>query len=255
MPDEIHRHMLTSDVDTANADAVTASLESVLELLETADEVNVVLHTLCLQIVQAFPGASMAGVTVLRSAGPVTAAATSDEVARLQELQHRFGEGPSLDAARSGDTVRADRAGARERWPAYAASSEQAGVHSYLSVPLLPGSEQPGALNLYGILPHAFHRMDEPVLELYVEAAAVAVRNARRYGEARNLIEQLRIAVRTRAVIDQAKGIVMALRGLDAETAFDVLVARSQRENVKLRVVAERVVATVSGRAPVRNGL
>ncbi|MFC0449018.1 GAF and ANTAR domain-containing protein [Rhodococcus jostii] len=255
MPDEIHLHTLTSDVDTANADAVTASLESVLELLETEDEANVVLHTLCLQIVQAFPGAAMAGVTVLRPAGPVTAAATSDEVARLQELQHRFGEGPSLDAARSADTVRADRAGAHERWPAYAASSEQAGVHSYLSVPLLPRSEQPGALTLYGVLPHAFHRMDESVLELYVEAAAVAVRNARRHGEARNLIEQLRIAVRTRAVIDQAKGIVMALRGLDAETAFDVLVARSQRENVKLRVVAERVVATVSGRAPVRNGL
>jgi GAF domain-containing protein len=255
MPDEIHLHTLTSDVDTGGFDAVTASLEAVLALLETEDEANATLHTLCLQVVQAFPGAAMAGVTVLRTSGPVTAAVTSDVAARLQELQHRLGEGPALDAARSGDTVRADRAGAHERWPAYSASSEQAGVHSYLSVPLLPGTEQPGSLNLYGVLPHAFHRMNESVLALFVEAAAVAVRNARRYGEARNLIEQLRIALRSRAVIDQAKGIVMALRGLDAETAFDVLVARSQRENVKLRVVAERVVAAVSGRESVRNGL
>ncbi|MBC2639516.1 MULTISPECIES: GAF and ANTAR domain-containing protein [unclassified Rhodococcus (in: high G+C Gram-positive bacteria)] len=255
MPDEIHLHTLTSDADTASFDAVSASLESVLALLETEDEADDALHTLCLQVVQAFPGAAMAGVTVLRSTGPVTAAATSDEAARLQELQHRLGEGPALDAARSGDTVRADRAGALERWPAYAANSAQAGVHSYLSVSLLPGTERPGALNMYGVLPHAFHRMDESVLELYVEAAAVAVRNARRYGEARHLIEQLRIALQSRAVIDQAKGIVMALRGLDAETAFDVLVARSQRENVKLRVVAERVVAAVSGRASVHNGL
>ena len=251
MPDEIHLHTLTSDVD---ADAVTVSLDSVLELLEPEDEFEVALNTVCRRIVSTFPGAAMAGVTVLRATGPVTAAATSDDVVALEELQYRFGEGPALDAVRSREPVRADRAAAHERWPAYAASSEPAGVHSYLSVPL-PGPEQSAALNLYGLLPHAFHRMDESVLELYVEAASVAVRNARRYGEARNLIEQLRIALRSRSVIDQAKGIVMALRGLDAETAFDVLVTRSQRENVKLRVVAERVVAAVSARTTVHNGL
>jgi len=254
MPDEIHLHTLTNDVETADADAVTVSLDAVLELLEPVDETDVVLHTLCRRVVEVFPGAAMAGITVLRPTGPVTVAATSDELAALEELQYRFGEGPALDAVRSRETVRADRAAAYERWPAYAASSEPAGVHSYLSVPL-PVAEQSAALNLYGLLPHAFHRMDESVLELYVEAAAVAVRNARRYGEARNLIEQLRIALRSRAVIDQAKGIVMALRGLDAETAFDVLVTRSQRENVKLRVVAERVVAAVSARTTVHNGL
>ena len=254
MPDEIHLHTLTSDVETADADAVAVSLDSVLELLEPEDETDVVLHTLCRRVVQAFPGAAMASITVLRATGPVTVAATPDEVMDLDELQYRFGEGPALDAVRSRDTVRADRAAAHEKWPAYAANSEPAGIHSYLSIPL-PVAEQSAALNLYGVLPHAFHQMDESVLELYVEAAAVAVRTARRYSEARNLIEQLRIALRSRAVIDQAKGIVMALRGLDAETAFDVLVTRSQRENVKLRVVAERVVAAVSARTTVRNGL
>jgi AmiR/NasT family two-component response regulator len=65
----------------------------------------------------------------------------------------------------------------------------------------------------------------------------------------------LRIANDSRAVIDQAKGIVMALRGVDAGAAFGVLVARSQQENVKLRVVAEQVVRAVARRAPIGNAL
>lgn len=59
------------------------------------------------------------------------------------------------------------------------------------------------------------------------------------------LAAQLAEAVETRDVIGQAKGIVMAQRGLDARDAFALLVRQSQKTNTKVRVVAERVVATV----------
>ncbi|WP_072690690.1 GAF and ANTAR domain-containing protein [Rhodococcus marinonascens] len=256
MPGDIHPFKLNSDGESANPgpDPVTVSFDMLLELLETEDEMKVVLEALCRQIVQAFPMATAAGITVLRETGSATVG-TSDEVTRLEELQYRFGEGPSIHAARSGGVVRVDRAAVRERWPAYASSAERAGIHSHLSVPLLSGVEQSGALALYGVLPQAFHRMDESVLDPYLEAAAVEVRKARRHGEARGLIVQLGIAIRSRAAIDQAKGIVMALHGLDAATAFDVLVTHSQHENVKLHEVAERVVAAVTKFVPVRNGL
>jgi hypothetical protein len=53
-----------------------------------------------------------------------------------------------------------------------------------------------------------------------------------------------------KAVIEQAKGMVMALRSLDAEAAFQVLATRSQHANVKLHLVAEELIsAAANGKA------
>ncbi|MDQ0800168.1 hypothetical protein QF050_001807 [Arthrobacter sp. SLBN-112] len=54
--------------------------------------------------------------------------------------------------------------------------------------------------------------------------------------------EAIEGAYANKAVIEQAKGIVMALQGVDAASAFQVLAARSQRANVKLHIVAEELV-------------
>ena len=45
-----------------------------------------------------------------------------------------------------------------------------------------------------------------------------------------------------RAVIEQAKGMLMLVYGLDEDAAFDLLKWRSQSSNVKLRRLAEDVV-------------
>jgi AmiR/NasT family two-component response regulator len=50
--------------------------------------------------------------------------------------------------------------------------------------------------------------------------------------------------MKSRATIEQAKGILMGAQGIDEEAAFDMLVSASQRENVKLRDIALRIVAT-----------
>ena len=52
----------------------------------------------------------------------------------------------------------------------------------------------------------------------------------------------LRIALKTRDVIGQAKGILMERHGLDADEAFDRLTTMSQDANIKLRDVAEHLV-------------
>ncbi|NLU85173.1 ANTAR domain-containing protein, partial [Rhodococcus sp. HNM0569] len=101
-----------------------------------------------------------------------------------------------------------------------------------------------GALILYSTRVDAFDEVDAALLDLYVTAASRAVRDWSRYRRTREHVEQLRTALASRAVIDQAKGIVMALRGVDAEEAFALLVAQSQQQNVKLRDIAEGVVDT-----------
>jgi len=63
-------------------------------------------------------------------------------------------------------------------------------------------------------------------------------------------LEGLRTAMRTRAVIEQAKGVVMCLRGCDADEAFQHLVKLSQISQRKLHDVAALVVADVIGGHP-----
>ena len=71
-----------------------------------------------------------------------------------------------------------------------------------------------------------------------------------RYSQARDLADQLNQALRSRAVIDQALGIIMAESNVDAERAFAVLSRASNNRRMKLRELAAEIVARVSGRAP-----
>jgi hypothetical protein len=59
---------------------------------------------------------------------------------------------------------------------------------------------------------------------------------------------QIRAADERRAVIDQAMGVTAARTGVTVEEAFDLLRGASMRSNVKLRTLAERVVANISPR-------
>jgi anti-anti-sigma factor len=65
--------------------------------------------------------------------------------------------------------------------------------------------------------------------------------------KSREVASVLRKAIASRARIEQAKGALMLIYGLDAEAAFALLSWQSQRSNVKLRGLAERLVATVGG--------
>lgn len=56
-------------------------------------------------------------------------------------------------------------------------------------------------------------------------------------------LEQLRTAMETLPVIDQAKGVLMAAYSLTPEDAWKILVSVSQHSNVKLHAVAEDIVA------------
>ena len=74
--------------------------------------------------------------------------------------------------------------------------------------------------------------------------------NARAYWDAHELSSGLGEAMKRRAVIEQAKGMLMAAQGCDEDAAFELLVQASQRENLKLRDVAQRIVDNAIARRP-----
>jgi transcriptional regulator with GAF, ATPase, and Fis domain len=228
-------------------DEVTGALENLGQDLASQEELAVVLARLCRQALHAVPGAEAASV-ILRAGddGLRTVAATHDLAHELDGVQHSVGQGPCLRAAQDGEVVRVHLAEEMERWPVFCAAASERGISSVLAAPLYIDSKYHGSLNLYGEKPHGYRELDKAVLELYTTAAEAALQAENRGLLARSHVDQLRDALTSRAVIDQAKGIIMAARLIDADAAFDVLVEDSQRRNRKLREVAEEFVTKAS---------
>jgi AmiR/NasT family two-component response regulator len=119
------------------------------------------------------------------------------------------------------------------------------GVRAYLCAPLILSTEQVGALNVYGFRENAFGQLDEALLRLVTTAASAVIGNARQYMRMRDIADNLGVAMASRAEIEQAKGVLMAVHGITAAEAFDKLVTQSQHTNTKLATVARNLLASL----------
>jgi GAF domain-containing protein len=144
--------------------------------------------------------------------------------------------------------LRVDDMRTEQRWPRYVARVGETGVCSSLSVPLPYQDSTVGALNIYSSRPAAFAHPESLDAGLQVaEAIAVAVVNAAAHAELADETRNMRTAMESRAVIEQAKGVLMAQRHVDAEVAFEILREASQRYNRKLRDIALGIVGSTQG--------
>ncbi|HVL05823.1 MAG TPA: GAF and ANTAR domain-containing protein [Acidimicrobiales bacterium] len=194
---------------------------------------------------RALPAAEMAGISILDAKGnPTTAVFTDAESPEIDAGQYKSGAGPCLDAWRLQCPIRIDDMSvAASDYPDFARLAQERGVQSTLSLPLIAGDSGVGAMNLYAKTVRGFSEKDEVLGCDLAAAAAIVLANATAYWDSRHLGEQLTEAMQSRAVIEQAKGMLMAQSpGITADDAFDVLRRASQRENVKLRDIATRIV-------------
>ena len=183
----------------------------------------------------------------MRNRGVPSAPAASDEWAvELDRLQFVEQEGPCLDCLREGSVMRVRDLRIDGRFPNYGPRAAEQGALSTLSLPLVADGGTVGALNLYSRRPDAFDSDVVAVGELLAAHASLAISAATAYYSSRELAGQMRQALESRAVIEQAKGVLMAQHGGDAADAFDRLVELSQRTNRKLREVAQAVVESAS---------
>ncbi|WP_116450090.1 GAF and ANTAR domain-containing protein [Blastococcus litoris] len=160
------------------------------------------------------------------------------------EVQFGHGEGPCLHAAGSGEVTEVPDTLSETRWRNYMGRVVELGVRSSLSVPLPVSEGSIGALNIYAREPRAFDEEARAAAMHFVPYAAIAVGNMQAYADARSTAENLQAALASRAVIDQAKGILMERFRLTADKAFQVLAQTSMKQNIKVRVVAEELVRT-----------
>jgi GAF domain-containing protein len=211
-----------------------------------------VLARLAATAAYAIPDADAVTITLLTGDRPHTAATTDDRVGDIDRYQYLSNRGPSLHAAHSRQAVRSVVAEDWPRWPEFTAAAKAAGVRTYLAVPLLLDGdhvdELVGSLNVYSRTATAFDPFDEKLMALFTTAAAQAVANARLWRQSRDTVTNLEKALTSRAEIDQAKGALMAIHGVTAESAFGELVRHSQHQNVKLQDIARRFLASLRNR-------
>lgn len=191
---------------------------------------------------QTIPGVAEASVTLVLSDKAVTAAFTGRLARDLDESQYGRGYGPCLEAAVGAEVQEITDAREESRWGDYPRSCVERGALSSLSVAVPVQETFHGALNLYAVQPRAFDDGARELAREFATYAAVAVHNMHLYQSTRELAENLHLAIQSRAVIEQAKGILMVQRRCDAAEAFAILAGASQRSNRKLRDIAQAIV-------------
>lgn len=159
--------------------------------------------------------------------------ATDELAAGADRVQCERGGGPALAAMHTGRPVIASDVSTDSTWIGACAPAPVRGV---LAVPLDP--ERPvGALTFYSRAPRPFTDDDRSLAATLAAHVCVALRQDAAH-------DTLVRAVRSRTVIGQAQGILMARHRLDADQAFAVLARCSQHRNVKLAVLAQELAAT-----------
>jgi hypothetical protein len=187
------------------------------------------------------PGCHHAGITVLRRGKPETPAATDEVSGEVDKVQYETGEGPCLSAIVERDTFRTGDLAEETRWPKFSRPAvERTGVRSVLAYRLFADGDTFGALNLYSRERDAFDDDAVGVGSILAAHAALAFARARE----REQISGLEQAVASNRAIGMAIGILMAIRRVGQDEAFDLLRTVSQRTNRKLREIADDVVHT-----------
>jgi len=192
------------------------------------------------------PGEPETSVSLLVKESPSTVVHTGQLAIDLDESQYEHGYGPCLHAARTGELTEIPDTRADPRWVDYMRQASERGNLSSLSVPLVIDADEQvtGALNIYARRPFAFDDDSRSAATRFAPYAAVATGNLYAYESARRMADNLQRALESRAVIDQAKGILMERHRLTADQAFQILVRTSMNANRKVRDVAEDFVLT-----------
>jgi GAF domain-containing protein len=197
--------------------------------------------------VAAIAGADAVAVTLVLGGVASTAAHTGAVALALDERQYDAGYGPCLDAARDQTVYLVRDNQVEKRWPAFRSAAADHGVRSTLSVGIPVRDTVTGALNIYGFAADAFDDDAVAMARTFAGYAAVALANAHLYETTSALAEQMAEAMASRAVIEQAKGVLIAQQQVTPEEAFAILSRASQTANRKLRDIAQAIVDGAAG--------
>lgn len=225
--------------------ALATDFAAIARTLGSAPSVEVTLGRIVRAATESIEACEHAGIFLVEGEEIRTVAASSSLVEQLDCLQQETGEGPCLDAVKSGvpynlsEDMLVDPA-----FPEFGPQAARLGVRSILALRLLT-DHRLGSLNLYAALPAAFVLLDRAKAIILASHASTALDTAQTRAHDSDATDpNFHAALASRGIIGQAQGILMERERITAEQAFNVLRRASQDLNVKLRDVAQRLVDT-----------
>ena len=232
---------------------VQTDLAGLQNALLKTDSVEQFLHELAVLAARTVgAGEGMSCGMALRQRGrPASATACSDPLAsEADRIQYQSGDGPALHALRHPRPVNVHDTATANSWPRFCRQAASLGIRSCYAVPLAGDGEPVGALVLYARRPGAFGPEETRRAERFARHASGALTLSLRMASCADQNDQLRSSIVSRAVIDQALGVIMATERCPQDKAFALLRSVSQNTNVKIRDLAATIVTRVSGEPP-----
>lgn len=186
-------------------------------------------------------------ITVLHPRRPASSGYSDSRSRLLTELQHECGSGPGLAAALEQRSVRVADTARDYRWPGSLGKAVGSGVASLSAFPLDLGPDGRAAILLHSDRPGHFGEQTHARVEESLHGVESSLRLAARFFHFSDTAQDLKAALESRTVIDQALGIIMGQNRCSQHEAFTMLRAASSRRNMKVRDLAGSIVATVGG--------
>jgi GAF domain-containing protein len=214
----------------------------VARLLKDDEVPDEVLQRLTALGVELVPGGNAAAVMIAMDKGGLTFAASDRRLDELHRIQFDSGDGPVVETLRHNEPRRIDDTAAECRWPAFCQAAAEAGFRSCLVLPLQTDRQPAGAVALYGQDPDVFRGAAHDIALLFAAQGGTAVRNASLYRTCRRMVSNLHVGLESRAVIEQAKGVLHAELGVSTEEAFRLLSRYSQDTNERVRKISAQLV-------------
>ncbi|WP_198168267.1 GAF and ANTAR domain-containing protein [Herbidospora yilanensis] len=201
-----------------------------------------VLHALADEAA-AVAGGCGATMAVWPSSGVETVlVASHPELGELVELEHVLGDGPGLHALRAEQPVSVPDLVHDPRWARLGHEALARGLRACVAASG-PGPGATAVVTVYGLRPGEPGETAVPFLASLARQAAWLSAFAETREQQEREVRRLRQTMDGRETIEQAKGMIMQALGVDAEEAFAELRRTSQNAHMKLRDVAQRLVA------------
>ncbi|HEU4320161.1 MAG TPA: GAF and ANTAR domain-containing protein [Acidimicrobiia bacterium] len=190
---------------------------------------------------------AQAGLLLTDGNGELRVVAASSEAAGVVELLELDNQGgPGMEAFRTGRPVRSGdlgRSQAQHKWAGFGEAAVAEGFRAVTAIPMRLRGQVLGALNLYSTETVDLSDEDLTAAQALADLATIAILQDRAAIDDRTLISQLRTALETRVVIEQAKGIVAHGTGMTMDEAFGRIRDHARSNNQRLRDVSAAIVA------------
>ena len=184
-----------------------------------------------------------AGLLVRTAGGPLELlAATSHRATYIELFQAQREEGPCVEAIRTGRPVTATgRDEIVERWPDVGPAIVNAGFEAVHAFPLDWQGAVLGGLNIFGHDPAGLGSEGARAARALADMLTLVIVQPEHL-RPDEVDRRVTRALGGRAVIEQAKGALAFLMGIDPASAYDVLLERSVREGIPLTQTARQVL-------------